>query len=240
MKHRVQRTSFLLVAWLYLFIDIFGASLSTDSTGRKIEPQCERMSNAKSLVRRFGIVEQVQQSGAKEKFDIFRLSMDDDGTFPNNKEYPLLLYKSAFLGTQSKATQMITGSGQWTSPWVWGIFPFHHYHSNAWELLLCTRGEAIIQMGGPTGPMVQVATGDLMLVPPGLAHKQILDSGGFTLLGSYPKDSELRLGPVDTLREAPTVQQRENIASCPLPPKDPFFGWTMDDVGLRKSIDSLE
>ena len=68
----------------------------------------------------------------------------------------------------------------------YSIFSYHHYHSKAWELLLCFSGEASVQFGGKLGPMVTVAKGDLVLVPPGLAHKQLDDKNGFSLLGSYP------------------------------------------------------
>lgn len=201
--------------------------------------------------QRFGIVEKILATSvaATTKTEglcdsnIYRLFMDDDGTFPNNKEYPLLLYKRAFLGSQSEATQRIMESGNWTSPWVWGIFPYHHYHSTAWELLLCTQGEADIQVGGPRGPTLEVTRGDLMLIPPGLAHKQVRDAGGFTLLGSYPNNdrSAAHLGPVDTIRGSPTMKQRENIVACRLPPKDPFFGWTVDEIVLfRSSVDHLD
>lgn len=79
-----------------------------------------------------------------------------------------------------------------------------------------------------------------MLIPPGLAHKQLRDKGGFTLLGSYPHDSEAHLGPVDTLRGSPTAKQRENILSCLLPPKDPFFARSADEVASRNTDDHLD
>eukprot|EP00585_Thalassiosira_rotula_P024633 CAMPEP_0196242618 /NCGR_PEP_ID=MMETSP0913-20130531/25352_1 /TAXON_ID=49265 /ORGANISM="Thalassiosira rotula, Strain GSO102" /LENGTH=78 /DNA_ID=CAMNT_0041525815 /DNA_START=103 /DNA_END=336 /DNA_ORIENTATION=- len=53
-------------------------------------------------------------------FDIYQISIkDSDGTFPNNKEYPALLYKSAFTGTEADGRRAIVEDGNWTSPWVW-------------------------------------------------------------------------------------------------------------------------
>ncbi len=91
-------------------------------------------------------------------------------------------------------------------PWVWGIFPYHHYHTTAWEALFCVKGSAQIQasnplciilelsfdfltskVGGSSGPVLKVQKGDVLLVPPGVAHKQLDAINDFTLLGSYPQ-----------------------------------------------------
>jgi uncharacterized protein YjlB len=64
--------------------------------------------------------------------------MKDDGTFPNNERYPTLIYKNAFHGGEADARRLIVKGNDWTEPWVWGIFSYHHYHTKAWELLLCT------------------------------------------------------------------------------------------------------
>jgi len=165
--------------------------------------------------------------------EVHKLYMDNDGTYPNNPTHPLLLYRSAFHGTQQEGYTKIVSSGEWTSPWVWGIFTYHHYHTTAWELLICVKGQADIQIGGSNGPIVNISKGDVMLVPPGLAHKQIRDSGGFTLLGSYPIEG--CSGPVDTVRGAPTEDQKANIEACVTPKRDPVLGLDiaslfMDDV----------
>ena len=111
--------------------------------------------------------------------------MKDDGTFPNNEWYPLILFKNAFHGSQGKGEHLITEGG-WMSPWVWGIFPYHHYHSTAWELLLCVKGHAHMQLGGESGPCTIINMGDIVYVPPGLTNKQLDSNGGFSLLGAYP------------------------------------------------------
>mmetsp|Transcript_2948 Transcript_2948/g.4565 ORF Transcript_2948/g.4565 Transcript_2948/m.4565 type:complete len:201 (-) Transcript_2948:251-853(-) len=106
-------------------------------------------------------------------FDIYRIFMADDGEFPNNRDYPALLYKDAFDGTEAEGRDLIAGDDGWTDPWVGGIFSYHHYHTKAWELLLCTGGSASAQFGGDGGPIVAVGTGDLILIPPGIAHIQL-------------------------------------------------------------------
>lgn len=175
--------------------------------------------------RAWGKIETVPNNNNNLK--VSRLFMKDDGVFPNNQDHPVLLFQDAFHETRRDAEQLIVQNG-WTAPWAWGIFSFHHYHSTAWELLVCVRGQATVQLGGETGPSdVVISKGDVVLIPPGFAHKQLSSTGGFTLLGSYPLEG--CSGPVDTLRGAPTEQERRNIATCAVPPRDPIF-----DVELSK------
>jgi uncharacterized protein YjlB len=176
--------------------------------------------------RAWGEIENVQNHLAP--FDIFRLYMDDDGTFPNNSRYPLLLYKAAFTGSEREASRAIVDGKKWTSPWAWGIYTFHHYHSTAWELLLCVQGRADVMLGGENGPTFTIEKGDLALVPPGFAHKQLDSRGDFTLLGSYPTSGWSE--SIDTLRGAPTEQQRRNIVESPFPPRDPIFGLELETL----------
>ena len=183
-------------------------------------PQTSRASN-----RKWGIIEPVSAVDVSpdSKAKCFRVFLRDDGEFPNNSEHPVIIAQSAFDGILEEGKNLITQHNMWTSPWVWGIFSYHHYHSTAWELLLCVQGEATIQLGGPSGPTVVVKQGDLVLVPPGVAHKQLADEGGFSLLGSYPK-SGCSGSTVDTLRGAPTDQQRANIIACQAPTTEPVLG----------------
>ena len=100
--------------------------------------------------RAWGSVETVFTS----PFSTIRVWLKSDGTFPNNDAHPLLIYQRVLTGadaSQSRGAALLTENG-WTSPWAWGVFSYHHYHSTAWEALLCVQGEADIQFGGPTGP----------------------------------------------------------------------------------------
>lgn len=189
----------------------------------------EAMSST-SLERVFGKVQKLPRA-SNANFDMFRLFMDDDGTFPNNPDQPLLLYKNAWKGSEREARRAITKGNYWTSPWAWGVFPYHHYHSKAWELLVCIQGEANVQLGGSTGPTVLVEKGDVIYVPPGFAHKQIDDRNGFTLLGAYPTES--LCGSIDTLTGKPTPIERDNIANCVVP-QDTLCGTSIEDLGSRR------
>lgn len=169
---------------------------------------------------------------AAEPFDVHRIYVADDGEFPNNRDWPTLLYKSAFDGDEAGGRSLILRGGEWTDPWTWGVFPYHHYHTKAWELLLCVSGRASIQVGGDGGPVVSVSRGDLMLVPPGVAHKQLDEGGGFALLGSYPREGFD--GRIDTVRGVPTKEQRERIESCHVPDRDPIFGLDVRELCGRE------
>ena len=104
------------------------------------------------------------------------------------------------------------------------MFEYHHYHSTAWEVLLCVRGSATVQFGGPDGPPLALSVGDAALVPPGVAHRQLAARDGFTLLGAYPDHEGCRTPAADTVRGPPTPRQARDIGECPAPRLDPLRG----------------
>ena len=189
------------------------------------------MTKTSSFQRQWGKVIKVMSSStssASPSFDILQIFMKDDGTFPNNEHYPTLIYKHAFHGSESEGRRLIVNKNEWTEPWVWGIFSYHHYHTKAWELLLCVCGSASIQLGGDDGPTVKIDKGDLVLIPPGVAHKQLEEGGGFSLLGSYPT---FRFdGRIDTFRGKPTDEERKRIQDCYVPKTDPMFNLNIAEV----------
>jgi len=104
------------------------------------------------------------------------------------------------------------------------VYPYLHWHSNAWEGLWCFQGNAQVQLGGfEKGILIKIEPGDFVLLPPGVAHEQLSSEGEFSLLGTYPPGAP----DVDLIRtEKPTPEQAETINNCPIPPKDPLFGDT--------------
>jgi uncharacterized protein YjlB len=168
--------------------------------------------------RNWGVMEEVRPK-------VHRLFVKDDGTFPNNEDHPLFLFRDHFHGTRAEGSRMLAENG-WTSPWVWGIYPFHHYHSNTWEALVCVAGRADVQLGGPSGPTAAVEKGDIVLIPPGVAHRQVQADGSFALLGSYPVETP----DFDTVKGKPTERQRRNIAECFVPQRDPITKTKLSDL----------
>ena len=133
-----------------------------------------------------------------------------------------------------EGTRRITCKNDWTTPWIWGIFPYHHYHTTAWELLVCIDGQADIQFGGSDeniSKTVRVEQGGINLIPPGVAHKQRSTFGtNFLLLGSYPTQSP----NADTVRggngKPPTQQQKKNILECYIPDSEPITGALLSEL----------
>ena len=166
-----------------------------------------------------------------------RVYLEGDGTFPNNAAWPVLLYRNCFDEVRDgDGAKLLTANG-WSRPWAWGVFSYHHYHSSAWEALLCVRGEADVQFGGPQGPVLTTSEGDLVLIQPGVAHKQGRTADGFLLLGSYPTHEGCFTPDADTVRGAPTPQQAASIKACPAPLLCPRWGArTPWDGGLARLL----
>eukprot|EP01006_Ploeotia_vitrea_P044274 TRINITY_DN66822_c1_g2_i2.p1 TRINITY_DN66822_c1_g2~~TRINITY_DN66822_c1_g2_i2.p1 ORF type:complete len:189 (-),score=6.74 TRINITY_DN66822_c1_g2_i2:100-666(-) len=143
--------------------------------------------------------------------------------FPNNAKLPLLHYRNVIDlnhgDPRLTATKFLEHKG-WTSPWEGEVYPYHHYHTIAWEALLIVQGEASVQFGGEDGPVVHVEVGDGIVIPPGVAHKALSAKGGFACFGIYPNETPY----VDESRTEPTPTELENIAKCPQPKTDPWFG----------------
>ncbi|WP_291914984.1 cupin domain-containing protein [Chitinophaga sp. CB10] len=154
----------------------------------------------------------------------------DDGSIPNSK-YPLLVYQNAFTQRGNKGGDWIEqrfASNNWTNTWRWGVYPFHHYHSNTHEVLGCFSGSALLHMGGENGKKINVKAGDILVIPAGVGHKCISHSDDFTVLGAYPNG----LSP-DLMRgeKGERPQTDRNIAKAPFPSADPFSG---NNDGLTK------
>ncbi|PWN20652.1 hypothetical protein BCV69DRAFT_282873 [Microstroma glucosiphilum] len=97
-----------------------------------------------------------------------------------------------------------------------------HFQSTTHELLSIIKGSATLLLGGAdeiashlssgsnsssstgdksdeagTWTTLDVSTGDVLLLPAGYSHRALQDRGGFTMIGSYPRngkqwDSEFR------------------------------------------------
>lgn len=150
--------------------------------------------------------------------------LTDDGTFPNNSELPLLVYHAvADFPEQDPAAvfETIFAQQHWSHSWRNGIFSYHHYHSTAHEVLGVYRGSARVQLGGDQGVVLDVQAGDVILIPAGVAHKNLGASPDFQVVGAYPsgQSPDMRYGKAG---ERPEADQ--NIQHVPLPSTDPLYG----------------
>jgi uncharacterized protein YjlB len=105
--------------------------------------------------------ERVQETEVRE------YTFEDDGRIPNNPMLPLLVYPQALDSSEqdsSRCKELLAENG-WGGAWVDGVFSYHHYHSNAHEVLCVVSGSASIAFGGPEGETVEVEAGDVVVIP---------------------------------------------------------------------------
>ena len=105
--------------------------------------------------------------------------------------------------------------------WRDGVYDFHHYHSTAHEVLGCYAGRATLQLGGPDGPTVTIARGDVVVLPAGTPHKRIEATRDFRVVGAYERGRDY-----DMLLGDPAVRlgAESRIDGVPSPQCDPIYG----------------
>lgn len=109
----------------------------------------------------------------------------------------------------------------WTSSWDAGIFTYHHYHSTTHEVLGIYSGSATIQLGGDQGPKLLLEKGDVLIIPAGVAHKNLDEEHAIGVIGAYPDGREYDMN-YGKPGERPQTDQ--NIAKLPIPDTDPLTG----------------
>jgi uncharacterized protein YjlB len=169
-----------------------------------------------SLDPRFGGVLQTPQ--------VIAHLLVDDGTYPNNARLPLLAYQGALAlpeGDPATTIEALIRANGWGGSWRNGVYGYHHYHSTAHEVLGVYGGTARIQLGGESGVVVPVARGDVLIVPAGVAHKNLGSSRDFRVVGAYPHGQR---PDMNAGRAGERPQTDTNIARVPLPALDPIYG----------------
>lgn len=145
---------------------------------------------------------------------------EDDGVIPNNPSLEVIVYPAAFKENPQEIEEVFNRH-EWTNSWTGGVFEYHHYHSNTHEVLGVRSGTATLQIGGEQGGTLEVAAGDVVLLPAGTGHKKLEASSDFEIVGAYPGGVSYNLKTGEP-GERPYVL--EDIQNTPLPKMDPVFG----------------
>ena len=148
---------------------------------------------------------------------------ESDGVIPNNPRCPAALYPGVLdLSGPDPAAgfEQLFQRNQWGNSWRNGVFPFHHYHSTAHEVLGVFSGWAEVQLGGEQGKPLRIEAGDAVVVPAGVAHKKLRSGKGFACVGAYPRGQDPDLCRQGTSHD----RNAATVSSVDLPLCDPLYG----------------
>lgn len=156
--------------------------------------------------------------------EVKQLTLPGNKKFPNNLDLPVLVYQDVLVLPSSGETEFIKAifeNNGWRNTWRDTIFTYHHYHSNTHEVMGVTRGKCMVMLGGDDEVITTLEKGDVIVIPAGVAHKNVGSSDDFECVGAYPEGAQydLKRGEENERAEAD-----ENISKVPLPETDPVFG----------------
>lgn len=147
----------------------------------------------------------------------------DDGHVPNNPRLPLIVYRGALEtggGAAARCVARFDRNG-WTGAWRNGVYPHHHYHSSAHEVLGIATGWVRVRLGGEGGRTVELRAGDVVVIPAGVAHKNEGASPDLLVVGAYPFGQSPDICSPGAADHARALTR---IAAVPLPAGDPVHG----------------
>ena len=147
--------------------------------------------------------------------------LKDNGKFPNSR-FPVLHYPGAVSVPVLFAAQRITSlfkRNGWTNNWRDGIYTYAHYHSNTHEAMAVIRGRTTLQLGGEAGTFIKMQKGDLLIIPAGVAHKNMGHQKDVICIGGYPEGTDFDMNTGQP-GERPATDAA--IAAVPLPANGPL------------------
>lgn len=145
-----------------------------------------------------------------------------DGAIPNSR-LPLLLYRGALPPELrlAGALQALFRRNGWSGAWVNGVYDYWHFHTRGHEVLGCIGGSARLGFGGETGVVLDVAAGDVVVVPAGVGHRRLAAAPDFLVVGAYPPGQE---GDIVRPGDMTPESAAEALSALALPPGDPISG----------------
>lgn len=143
-----------------------------------------------------------------------------NGRLPNNDRLPLLVYRDVLdlAGDSAAGCEALFARHGWPGAWRNGIFGYDHFHATMHEVLGIVRGRVRVLFGGEGALEAEVAAGDVVVIPAGVAHRNLGASRDLLVVGAYPgggyPDTGTAAGPDTAAR----------IAQVPVPDQDPVYG----------------
>src|SRR3954468_10045014 len=151
--------------------------------------------------------------------------LNESGTIPNNPDVPVLLYSQvidlARASDPAALLEELFESNDWGSSWRNGIYDYVHYHSGIHEVLGIARGRVRVRLGGDKGAEIDIEAGDVMVLPAGVGHHNLMSSDDFLVVGAYPPAGEYDLC---TGKKDEHDRALKSIPKVPRPQSDPVYG----------------
>jgi uncharacterized protein YjlB len=148
---------------------------------------------------------------------------EDDGLVPNNP-MPFLVYKQAVdvdNAHPEKTVEGLFGANGWGEMWRNGVFDYLHYHATVHEALGVARGHARVQFGGNHGKAIDMAAGDVVILPAGTGHQCLSATEDFCVVGAYPPGAKMHVTLPTPENHAKALK---TIPKVKLPKTDPVMG----------------
>ena len=110
----------------------------------------------------------------------------------------------------------------WLNNWRATILPYDHFHSNTHEVLGLGFGAVTLKIGGASGEIFTLTTGDVIIIPAGVGHYSISEHSDYQFVGGYPdgNDWDLKTG----LEEGERATILNNLSKVKIPKTDPLYG----------------
>src|ERR1700674_1950490 len=148
---------------------------------------------------------------------------EDDGAIPNSP-VPFLVYKGAIDVANDhpeKTIEGLFGANGWGAMWRNGVYDYLHYHATVHEALGVARGHARVRFGGNRGKELEIAAGDVAILPAGTGHQCLSASRNFCVIGAYPPGARMH---VTLPTPANHRKALKTIPAVKLPKTDPVLG----------------